>query len=141
VRRRLLLVIAGAVAAAVTVVGLGTLLLTQLDARHRDEDELERRVTALAAVVSEVRPTRVQGITRRLQPALDADAVLGLDLHTVWDDAPAAEVPPEITELVREREAARAAKDYARADALRDEIGAAGFDVIDRKDDSTVRRR
>ena len=73
--------------------------------------------------------------------ALDADAVLGLDLHTVWDDAPAAEVPPEITELVRQREAARGAKEYARADELRDEIGAAGYDVIDGKDGSSVRRR
>jgi signal transduction histidine kinase len=86
VRRRLLLVIAGAVAAAVTVVGLGTLLLTQLDVRHRNEDELERRVSALAAVVSEVRPARVRGITRRLQPALDADAVVvfGLDDPPTW---------------------------------------------------------
>jgi two-component system sensor histidine kinase BaeS len=70
----------------VTVVGLGTLLLTQLDARHRNEQELERRVTALAAVVSEVRPPRVQTITRRLQPALDADAVLvfGFDDPPGW---------------------------------------------------------
>jgi cysteinyl-tRNA synthetase len=72
---------------------------------------------------------------------LDADAVLGLDLHTVWDDAPAVDVPPEITGLVRQREAARAAKEYARADELRDEIGAAGYDVVDGKDGSTVRRR
>ena len=72
---------------------------------------------------------------------LDADAVLGLDLHTVWDDAAEMDVPDEIATLLVEREAARAAKDYARADALRDEIGAAGFDVIDAKDGSTARRR
>jgi cysteinyl-tRNA synthetase len=73
--------------------------------------------------------------------ALDADAVLGLDLHTVWDGAGATDVPQEIGVLLRDRDEARAAKDYARADALRDEIGAAGFDVIDSKDGSTVRRR
>ena len=73
--------------------------------------------------------------------ALDADAVLGLDLHTVWDEAPAAEIPPKISELMRQREATRAARDYARADELRDEIAAAGYDVVDAKDGSTVRRR
>jgi two-component system, OmpR family, sensor kinase len=74
-RRRLVLAIAGAVAAAVSVVGLGTLLLTQLDARHRNESELARRVTELAAVVAEVRPDRVRPVAERLQPALDVDAV------------------------------------------------------------------
>jgi cysteinyl-tRNA synthetase len=68
--------------------------------------------------------------------------VLGLDLHRAWD-APAedAAVPDAVAGLLRDRDAARAARDYARADALRDEIGAAGFDVIDSKDGSTVRRR
>ena len=58
---------------------------------------------------------------------LDADAVLGLDLHRVWE-APAAtaptevpSVPAEIAALVAARDAARAAHDYARADELRDE--------------------
>jgi cysteinyl-tRNA synthetase len=73
---------------------------------------------------------------------LDADAVLGLDLHRVWDepdDSP--ELPIEITALLRERDDARLARDYARADALRDEIGAAGFEVIDGPDGSAARRR
>ena len=73
--------------------------------------------------------------------ALDADAVLGLDLHTVWDRPAAPDVPDEITLLLRDRETARAAKDYARADALRKEIAAAGYDVVDSKDGSTVRPR
>jgi cysteinyl-tRNA synthetase len=73
---------------------------------------------------------------------LDADAVLGLDLHRVWDAlGGAAEIPSEITALLRERDDARLARDYARADALRDEIGAAGFDVIDGPDGSAARRR
>jgi len=117
VRRRLLLVIAGAVAAAVTVVGLGTLLLTQLDARHRNEDELERRVTALAAVVSEVRPTRVRAITRRLQPALDADAVLVFGLN----DPPSWVGPDELDALAAGEAVATRDGDttYAAAPILR----------------------
>ena len=52
-----------------------------------------------------------------------------------------ADIPAEITALLRERDDARLARDYARADALRDEIGAAGFDVIDGPDGSAARRR
>jgi hypothetical protein len=39
--------------------------------------------------------------------------------------------PPEIVDLARERSAARAARDWPRADALRAEIEAAGWKVID----------
>ena len=73
---------------------------------------------------------------------LDADAVLGLDLHRVWDAQGASEdIPAAVEGLLRDRDAARAARDYARADALRDEIVAAGFDVVDAADGSSVRRR
>jgi hypothetical protein len=40
-------------------------------------------------------------------------------------------VPEEVRRLVGEREDARAARDFARADALRDRIRAAGFEVVD----------
>ena len=74
--------------------------------------------------------------------ALDADAVLGLDLHRVWEAvADAGDIPTEIATLLRDRDEARAARDYRRADALRDEIGDAGFDVIDGPEGSTARRR
>jgi cysteinyl-tRNA synthetase len=73
---------------------------------------------------------------------LDADAVLGLDLHRVWDPTGSDdEVPEAVLALLDARDAARAARDYRRADALRDEIGAAGFDVIDAAEGSSVRRR
>lgn len=39
--------------------------------------------------------------------------------------------PDRIIALAQERTAARAAKDWARSDQLRDEIAAAGFDVVD----------
>jgi hypothetical protein len=42
-----------------------------------------------------------------------------------------AEAPPEIRALAEERAAARAAKDFARADALRDELAASGWVVVD----------
>jgi len=74
--------------------------------------------------------------------ALDADQVLGLDLDRVWDDdGTGDEVPDAVRALVDERAAARAAREFARADALRAEIEAAGWEVEDSTDGSTVRRR
>jgi cysteinyl-tRNA synthetase len=60
---------------------------------------------------------------------LDFDRVLGLSL-----DAPAAEaapLPEGAAELLERRAAARAAKDWAASDALRDELAALGVEVRD----------
>ena len=73
---------------------------------------------------------------------LDADTVLGLDLHRVWEMlATTSEVPAAVASLLTERDAARSERDYARADALRDEIGSAGYEVIDSPEGSSVRPR
>jgi hypothetical protein len=50
-----------------------------------------------------------------------------------------AEVPHAVEELARRRADARAAKDYATADALRDELEAAGWEVVDGPEGSTLR--
>ncbi len=77
---------------------------------------------------------------------LDADLVLGLDLDRVWAEtgtsaSQSAAVPAEVAALLATRDAARAAKDYARADALRDELAAMGWDVIDGPAGSRMTRR
>jgi cysteinyl-tRNA synthetase len=73
---------------------------------------------------------------------LDADVVLGLDLHTVWDRTAVAEaVPDDVVGLLRDRDVARVARDYAAADALRDRLGELGWEVIDAATGSSVRRR
>ncbi len=78
---------------------------------------------------------------------LDADAVLGLDLHTTWTEAAGPRTPatgqrrlygdasglsPEAARLLDERAAARAAGDYTRSDRIRDELSAIGVEVMDR---------
>ena len=45
-----------------------------------------------------------------------------------------AEAGERAEELLREREDARAAKDYARADEIRDELAALGWEVRDSAD-------
>ena len=74
-RRRLVVAMVGAVAAAVAVVGLGTLALTRLDARHRNEEDLARRLEELAVVVGDLRPGRAGPVSRRMEGALDVDSV------------------------------------------------------------------
>jgi cysteinyl-tRNA synthetase len=57
---------------------------------------------------------------------------LGLDLHAAA--APKAAAPAEITTLAEKRWAAKQAKDFAGADALRKELTAAGWSMLDSKD-------
>ncbi len=98
--------------------------------------------TALAVVRETLRADLPADERRWL--VLDADAVLGLDLHRVWDDVPAASIaaaPQAVLDLVGARTAARDARDFARADALRAEIEAMGWDVVDQASGTEVRPR
>jgi cysteinyl-tRNA synthetase len=72
---------------------------------------------------------------------LDFDAVLGLDLDLVWAAEQREGIPAAIQARLDERSTARAARDYARSDALRDELGELGWDVVDSPDGSSVRAR
>ena len=64
------------------------------------------------------------------------DDVLGLRL----DDWKPAEVPQTVRGLVQQREAAREARDWSRADELRDEIAEEGWEVRDTPDGAVVRK-
>ncbi|HEX8591359.1 MAG TPA: cysteine--tRNA ligase [Candidatus Paceibacterota bacterium] len=76
---------------------------------------------------------------------LAADNVLGLSLveppAAVLPSAIAvADLPEEIQELITERETARAARDFARADSLRSELTARGYSVEDSSSGPVVSR-
>ena len=58
--------------------------------------------------------------------AIELAGVLGLRLRSGTDDT-----DPEIDALVARRTEARAAKDFAQADAIRDELQAMGIEVED----------
>ncbi len=89
-----------------------------------------------------------------LNRAVDAGAASAAALATAADilverldvlglaglDAGADEVPAEIAALLAEREAARAARDFARADAVRDRIAALGYVVKDTADGPVAER-
>ena len=73
----------------------------------------------------------------------DFDRVLGFDLaHAIDPDQAADEsADPEIAALLAERERARAERDFATADRIRDEFAARGLEVIDTPDGPQALRR
>jgi len=68
----------------------------------------------------------------RVAVALDADSVFGLRLRDQL--APRAELAPELADLITRREKARAEKDFATADALRQQLRDAGVVIEDTPD-------
>jgi cysteinyl-tRNA synthetase len=67
------------------------------------------------------------------------DQVLGLDLERQAREA--WEPTEEMNALVQARDAARAAKDYAKSDELRDRLSEMGLEVMDTADGTTIRPR
>ena len=57
--------------------------------------------------------------------------VLGLSLEPISEKK--LNITPEIKKLIAEREKARKARDWAKADALRDKLKELGFDLKDKK--------
>lgn len=91
---------------------------------------------AVAAVWDLARDTDVDA-SQKLALLFAADEVLGLNLAQSGADQ--GDIPAEVTALAEERVASRAAGDYARADEIRDELAAQGFEVVDGPDGYTLR--
>lgn len=64
---------------------------------------------------------------KKLATLIKFDEVLGLSIR----DNVGGQIPEEVEELVKERQAARIAKDWAKSDELREKIAEAGYEVID----------
>lgn len=88
---------------------------------------------SINAYVSEPRPKAVLAEAEALYGELAG--VLGLLVHETREEFPA-----EALALLEARKAARAAKDWAKADALRDELKAMGFAVEDSKEGAKLKR-
>lgn len=76
------------------------------------------------------------------ETALKMDAVLGLDLEKGY--VPMEEkndIPQELLDKLAERTQARKEKNWALSDKLRDEINAAGYDIKDSPEGSTLVKR
>ena len=89
---------------------------------------------AVATLFDAVRRANSDDDLAAAAAALDIAAVLGLEIG-----GEVGEVPDDIRDLATARDAARAAKDWARADELRDELETAGYVVEDTADGTVVR--
>lgn len=103
---------------------------------------------ALSVVHKAVRAGIGGDVARAL--ATEWDAVLGVGLLPEAEDEcvsigiPEGEpegVPPAVEAMARERETCRRARDYPAADALREKIRAAGYDVADAAEGAAVLRK
>jgi cysteinyl-tRNA synthetase len=109
-----------------------------LDARFRaavaDDLDLPRALVVLNETVSAAIPDG-----EKYALLASWDAVLGLDLErdarTRW------EPPTEVLALIAERDEARATKDFARSDEIRDRLQAMGLEVMDTPEGTNVRPR
>lgn len=102
---------------------------------------------ALAVMWELLRDEKINPSDKR-ETLLDFDRVLGIGFgiysHSSESEKLAVvaetDLPEEVAKLVEERETARKAGDFGRADILRDELKEKGFSVEDAKDGPKVRR-
>ena len=109
----------------------------ELDARFREAIAADLDMPHAAVVLNETVSSELPGGEKYALLA-SWDQVLALDLEREalgerW------EAPEEVRALVAERDAARAAKDYARSDELRDRLQAMGLEVMDSPDGTRIR--
>jgi len=107
--------------------------------RQAVEDDLNMP-RALAAMWAIVRDTADAPAGEIYATLLEMDKVLGLGVAEMAEEELAVD-PAEIEKLIAERNAARAGKDYARADAIRDKLAAQGIELLDGPDGTTYRRK
>ena len=101
------------------------------------EDDLDMP-TALGIVHAMIRSDLDPDKRRWL--VLDADAILGLDLHRSWEVRPIVAIGDRAERIAAQRTAARARHDWPEADRLRGELRELGFEPIDRPDGSSELR-
>ena len=97
------------------------------------DDDL-KTPTAVATLFDAVNRANAEDDLGAAAAAIEIAGVLGLELR-----GQAAEVPAEVLERATARDEARAARDWATADRLRDELVAEGWVVEDTADGTVVR--
>jgi cysteinyl-tRNA synthetase len=93
------------------------------------------------AVVWEVARSDALADADRRDLLLAFDAVLGLDLANAKAPDDGYESDPRVDALLAERETARAARDFASADRIRDALLAEGIEIVDTPGGPRWRRR
>ncbi len=114
-------------------------VLARFQARMDDNLDTPRALAELFDAVRAANRAMDGGDPAAAAPLAAAVAEMGTAVGLTLAAAEVA--PPEISELVAERERARAAKDFAASDLLRDRLLASGWVVKDTSRGSRVHRR
>ncbi|HSJ17840.1 MAG TPA: DALR domain-containing protein, partial [Solirubrobacterales bacterium] len=99
-----------------------------------DDFNTPRALAALFELIAEGNKRPLPGARAALEEMLP---IIGLDSLLAAE----AEADPESRELLAERERARAARDFERADRIRDELAERGWEVRDEPDGARLVRR
>ena len=116
---------------ATSILAKGDKLIDELEEAMDDDLNTADAISAIFELVTAINQAVKDGASKEfaqksLDTLLELTHVLGL-LEAEED----ADVDDEIKKLVDEREAARAAKDFAKADQIRDELKAKGITLKD----------
>jgi cysteinyl-tRNA synthetase len=109
----------------------------ELDRRFRDAVADDLDLPAALVVLEEARASSEVPGGEKFALLASWDQVLGLDLDRLAREG--FEVPEDVQSLVRERDEARRAKDYAGSDTIRDRLTQMGWEVMDTPEGTRVR--
>ena len=109
-----------------------------LDRRFRDAVADDLHMPQAMVVVSEVERSKLPDGEKHALLA-SWDQVLGLDLARMAREG--FEIPPEVQQLVDERDDARGNKDFTRSDEIRDRLTEMGWEVMDTAEGTKIRPR
>jgi cysteinyl-tRNA synthetase len=109
----------------------------EFDRRFRDALADDLDVPAALVVLEEARGSSTVPDAEKYALLASWDKVLGLDLERLAEEG--WEPGEEIVALIRERDEARRARDFARADAIRDRLAGMGLEVMDSPEGTKVR--
>jgi cysteinyl-tRNA synthetase len=101
------------------------------------EDDLD--TPRALAILGELEGDAAVAPAERFRAVAGFDRILGLDLAVAVDAEP--ELPPGASDLISRREHARADRDWAAADRLRDELAGLGVEVVDTRSGTQWRLR